>query len=63
MFTELGIKEDEIKVLDEIDIFGLTLKKWVTLVQIITEELEVSSLHELDIENIRSTLTEFLTKL
>lgn len=63
MFTELGIKEDEIKVLDEIDIFGLTLKKWVTLVQIITEELEVSSLHELDIENITSTLTEFLTKL
>lgn len=63
MFTELGIKEDQIKVLDEIDIFGLTLKKWVTLVQIITEELEVSSLHELDIENIRSTLTEFLTKL
>ena len=63
MLTELGIKEDEMKVLDEIDIFGLTLKKWVTLVQIITEELEVSSLDELDIENITSTLTEFLTKL
>ena len=50
-------------VLDEVDLSGLTLKKWVILEQkMIIGELDASSVDESDIKTLTSRSMEFLTK-